>query len=85
MPNSPQRSADQWARKKKNMETTEQIVREYAYHLWDRAGRPEELSMEFWIAAKAELDRIEDPLWVTEEAAAARRPRNLLEDNPASG
>ena len=23
--------------------------------------------------------------WVTEEAAKARRPRNLLEDNPASG
>ena len=25
------------------------------------------------------------PPWVTEEAVKARRPRNLLEDNPASG
>ncbi len=25
------------------------------------------------------------PPWVTEEAVTARRPRNLLEDNPASG
>jgi hypothetical protein len=67
------------------METTEQIVREHAYHLWDRAGRPGELSMEFWLAAKAGFYRIEDPLWVTEEAATARRTRNLMEDNPASG
>ena len=67
------------------METTEQIVREHAYHLWDRAGRPQELSKEFWLAAKAEVHRIESPLWVTEEAATERRSRNLLEDNPASG
>jgi len=58
------------------MKTTEQIVREHAYHLWDRAG---------WLAAKAVFDRIEDTPWVTEEAATARRPQNLLEDNPASG
>lgn len=25
------------------------------------------------------------PPWVTEESVKARRPRNLLEDNPASG
>jgi len=25
------------------------------------------------------------PPWVTEEPIKARRPRNLLEDNPASG
>ena len=25
------------------------------------------------------------PRWVTEEAVKARRPRDLLEDNPASG
>jgi Protein of unknown function (DUF2934) len=67
------------------METTEHTVREHAYHLWNQAGRPEELSLEFWLAAKAEFDRIENPLWVTQEAATARRPRNLLEDNPASG
>ncbi len=73
------------ARKQQNMKTTEQIVREHAYHLWDRAGRPGEFSVELWFAAKAEFVRIEDAPWVTEEAATARRPRNLLEDNPASG
>lgn len=67
------------------MENTEHTVREHAYHLWNQAGRPEELSMEFWLAANAEFDRIENPLWVTEEAAAARRTPNLLESNPASG
>ena len=67
------------------METTEYTVRKHVYHLWDKAGRPGELSRGFWLAAKAEFDRIEDPLWVTEEAATSRRPRNLLEDNPSSG
>lgn len=74
-----------WARKKPNMKITEHIIREHAYHLWTQAGRPNTLGEEFWLAAKAEFDRIEDPLWVTEEAATARRSRNLLEDNPASG
>ena len=67
------------------MKTTEQIVREHAYHLWTHAARPKKLGEEFWLVAKAEFDRIEDPQWVTEQAATARRSRNLLEDNPASG
>ena len=67
------------------MKDTEQIVREHAYQLWNQAGRPKELSVQFWVAAKDEFNRMEDPLWVTEEAATARRSRNLLEDNPASG
>ena len=65
--------------------TMEHTVRERAYHLWNLAGRPEELSLEFWLAAKVEFDRIENPPWLTQEAATAHRPRNLLEDNPASG
>ncbi len=67
------------------MESTEHIVREHAYHLWNQAGRPEELSVQFWLAAKARFDRIENPPWATEEAATGRRIRNLMEDNPASG
>ena len=67
------------------MKITEHIVREHAYHLWRRAGRPEEQSEEFWLAAKAEFDRMDNPPWVTEEAAITQRTRNLLEDNPASG
>jgi len=67
------------------MENTEHNFHEHAYYLWNQAGRPEQLSLESWLAAKAEFDRIENPLWVTQEAAAARRLRNLLEDNPASG
>jgi hypothetical protein len=67
------------------MKPTGHIVREHAYHVWDQARRPRELSVEFWLAAKAEYDRMENPPWVTEEAATAQRHRNLLEDNPASG
>ena len=67
------------------MEDTEHIVREHALHLLDPAGGPEQLSVKLWLYAKAEFDRMEDPLWVTQEAAVARRLRNLLEDNPASG
>ena len=63
------------------METAEHTVREHAYHLWNQGGRSEELSLEFWLAAKAEFDRIENPLWLTEEAAAARRTPNLLEES----
>ena len=67
------------------MKNTEQIFREHHYHLRDPAGSHEEFSKRFWFAVRAEFDRIEEPVWVTEEAASARRPRNLLEDNPASG
>ena len=52
-----------------------------------------------WRLASVEILRLEEmrvafagmvattpyPPWVTEEAVKARRPRNLLEDNPASG
>ena len=68
------------------MKDTEPIVREHGYQLlWGHAGRRKEVSLQFWVTAKGEFNRIEDPLWVTEEAATTRRPRNLLEDNPASG
>jgi hypothetical protein len=67
------------------MKNTEQIVRKQADHLWSLAGLPKEIREQFWLGSKSEFTRVEDPLWVTEEAATARRSRSLLEDNPASG
>ena len=34
----------------------EEQIRNYAYQLWEKAGRPEGRDAEFWSAAKAELD-----------------------------
>ena len=42
------------------MNATELMIREHAYHLWDRAGRPEIRSEDFWFAAKAEFERNEE-------------------------
>ena len=39
------------------MEGMERMIRERAYQLWERAGRPEGRSDEFWLAAKAEFAR----------------------------
>ena len=41
------------------MNSTEQMIREQAYELWDLAGRPDGRSDEFWFAAKAEFEREE--------------------------
>jgi hypothetical protein len=41
---------------KKNMNAKEKAICERAYQLWDQAGRPEDRSQEFWLAAKAELE-----------------------------
>jgi hypothetical protein len=35
---------------------TEQQIRDYAYQLWDRAGRPQGRDAEFWHAAEVELN-----------------------------
>ena len=34
----------------------EEQIRNYAYQLWEKAGRPEGWDQEFWEAAKSELD-----------------------------
>ncbi len=39
------------------MNDIEQMIPEDAYQLWDRAGRPNGRSDEFWFAAKAEFER----------------------------
>jgi hypothetical protein len=44
----------------------ERMIREHAYQLWDRAGRPEGRSEEYWFAAKAECER--------KEATRERKP-----------
>jgi hypothetical protein len=41
------------------MDPIERMIREHAYELWDRAGRPNGRSDEFWFAAKAEFERKE--------------------------
>jgi Protein of unknown function (DUF2934) len=38
------------------MNASEEIIRQRAYELWGRAGRPNGRSDEFWFAAKAELE-----------------------------
>ncbi|HTR11668.1 MAG TPA: DUF2934 domain-containing protein [Roseiarcus sp.] len=35
------------------------MIRERAYELWERAGRPNGRSDEFWFAARAEFERKE--------------------------
>ncbi|QPF82706.1 DUF2934 domain-containing protein [Bradyrhizobium genosp. L] len=35
---------------------TEEQIRDYAYRLWDQAGRPEGRDAEFWHAAEVELN-----------------------------
>lgn len=42
------------------MNAKERMIREHAYHLWDRAGRPEVRGEDFWFAAKAEFERNEE-------------------------
>lgn len=42
------------------MTITEPIIREYAYQLWERAGKPELRTEEFWFAAKTELELREE-------------------------
>ena len=42
------------------MNITEQMTREYAYQLWERAGKPDFHSEEFWFVAKAELELREE-------------------------
>jgi hypothetical protein len=38
------------------MRNDDELVRERAYLLWERAGRPDGRSLEFWLAAIHELD-----------------------------
>ena len=42
------------------MNITEQMIREYAYQLWERGGKPELHTEEFWFAAKTELELSEE-------------------------
>jgi len=38
----------------------QRLVRDRAYELWDRAGRPDNRSLEFWLAAEREIDEAVD-------------------------
>ena len=42
------------------MSAMEKVIRELAYELWERAGRPEGRSDEFWYAARFEVERREE-------------------------
>jgi hypothetical protein len=37
------------------MTDRDQLIRERAYHLWERAGRPEQSEQDFWHRAEAEI------------------------------
>jgi Protein of unknown function (DUF2934) len=39
--------------------TIEQMIRDYAFELWVRAGRPDGSNDKFWSAARAEIERKE--------------------------
>jgi len=41
------------------MNTTEQMIRDYAHELWVRAGKPTDRKVEFRFAARAEFERRE--------------------------
>ncbi len=41
------------------MNAIEQMIRDHAHQRWERAGRPDGRSEEFWLAAKAEFERKE--------------------------
>ena len=47
-------------RRKKGMSAVEEVIRKLAYELWERAGRPDGRSDEFWFAARIELERREE-------------------------
>jgi hypothetical protein len=38
----------------------ENTIREHAYHLWEKEGRPEGRALDHWLAAKSEIDQQED-------------------------
>ncbi len=42
------------------MNNLEDGIRELAYELWERAGRPDARSDDFWFAARFELQRREE-------------------------
>ncbi len=41
-----------------HLDVTEESVRLRAYFLWDKAGRPADLEMNFWLQAETELARL---------------------------
>jgi hypothetical protein len=53
---------------------TEAEIRNYAHQLWEKAGRPEGRDIEFWNAAKANLDaESESP-----DPSAEQQPKHSL-------
>jgi hypothetical protein len=38
----------------------ENTIREHAYHLWEKEGRPEGRALDHWLAAKYEIGQQED-------------------------
>lgn len=60
------------------MGAIEQMIRERAYELWDRADRPDGRSDEFWFAACVEFERDEGSEEVNRSADSAplEQPRH---------
>ena len=54
------------------MSDNEKVIRERAYELWEQAGRPNDRSLEFWFAAKAEFEA-EKETGETQPGAPVRR------------
>ncbi len=52
----------------------DKMIRERAYELWDRAGRPDDRSDEFWFAARAEFEPKET---MTQAQRGAPVPRRM--------
>ena len=74
--------SDVIANREETMSDFEQAVRARAYELWDTAGRPDNRSDEFWLAAESEIRCEQDAA----EVAPASDSANVIqmgEPNPS--
>jgi hypothetical protein len=57
------------------MSAIEEVIRKRAHELWERAGRPEGRSHEFWFAARAEIEGEAKHVEKQAPEAAVRPPK----------
>ena len=56
---------------------SDDVIREAAYFIWEREGRPEGCAAEHWARALAEVRETDDNLLGEEEKIMANLPANL--------
>ena len=65
-------------------EDRDQRIRERAYHLWDKAGRPEGESEQYWLLALAEINA-EDEKRANDEGAGLPEMTHPEDPDPRPG